>query len=181
MMSVQRDRSGTYGSASAPPLTSSPDPGRLREIAAAASIGIDAGSGLASDYLNQFNEVSMILDMAAEDCELLEELEGWSPRGYVEHFENSSFADTPLVLEAWRLSPPETRRRFEEQALRLGDSIREALEQLARESADRALSERSRALAADVRESIDSLSTLIHPGEAPISNADLSTLFAKRQ
>ena len=37
-------------------------------------------TGLATDFLNQFNEVAMLLDMLAEDASLIEDLEAWQAR-----------------------------------------------------------------------------------------------------
>jgi len=159
-----------------------PDSARLSEIALAASTGIDALSGLASDFLNQFNEVSMLLDMAGDDIELLEELNDWSPRGYAEHFEASNFRDSALVLEAYALCPSDTRADFDQQSRELGAVILGGLESIRTAPGDAARVEaESQALAADVRARIDALSAIIHPTEKPPSNAEIAAMFASRR
>ncbi len=166
----------------APAVPDSAARARLAELAARAKTGIDASSGLASDFLNQFNEVSMLLDMSAGDVELLDELADWKPRGYVAHFEASNFSDTALVLEAYALSPQDTRRRFDALAAELGTAIAEGLAALGALAGDRAaVGAASQALAAEVRARIDALSAIIHPVETIASNDDISALFAERR
>lgn len=155
---------------------------RIAELALAASTGIDPISGLASDFLNQFNEISMLLDMASEDIELLEDLSDWSPRDYVAHFEASNFRDSSMVLEAYGLCPSETRARFDSLSGELGDVINAGLGAIASHPGDPARAEaQSQALAADVRARIDALSAIIHPTESAPTNDAISAMFAARR
>jgi hypothetical protein len=43
-------------------------------------------TGLATDYLNHFNEAIMMLELAPEMPDCMEDLSAWRPLSYCEHF-----------------------------------------------------------------------------------------------
>jgi hypothetical protein len=57
---------------------------------------------LATDYLNHFNEIVMLIEMVPDMPEMLDEATAWRPKSYVEHFAGSA---TPLHLLAIELYP----------------------------------------------------------------------------
>ena len=61
------------------------DPARL------AAANINPKTGLASDYLNHFNEAIMLLDLLPTTPECIVELIGWEPMSYEEHFAGFAF------------------------------------------------------------------------------------------
>jgi hypothetical protein len=69
---------------------------------------------LASDFLNHLNEPLMLLELVPDMPEMLEELDQWRPKTYVEHFRDSGFTDKDLAIEAYEWSPQEFRVAFEE-------------------------------------------------------------------
>lgn len=153
---------------------------RIAEIAAEAITGVDCQTGLASDFLNQFNEITMLLEVAQSDADLLDCLHSWRPRGYIEHFETSHLRDSALVIEAYRLCPAAIRLRFDRMSHALSSSILCGLAELRALTGDDnadAAKRAGRALAATIRERVDSLSALIHPTERAPSNAEISELF----
>ena len=157
---------------------------RVECIAAEARIGVDAVTGLATDFLNQFNEVAMLLDMLAEDASLIEDLEAWQVRDYVAHFAASGFADRHLVLEAYELSPPLTRRRFDALCGELADLLSQGLAFLSNcraSGAEAAIAPAAQALGEEVRAHLDRLDTLIHAGRRRPSQAQVGSMFATRR
>lgn len=64
---------------------------------------------LATDYLNHFNEVIMLLDMIVDMPELVEELSAWQPKDYVTHFHESGLSDQDLIIEAYDAASDEDR------------------------------------------------------------------------
>lgn len=158
-----------------------PPEARVAEIAARARIGVDAVTGLATDFLNQFNEVSMLLDMIASDPSLIEDLEAWRARDYIAHFAASGFADRHLVLEAYELSPPLTRRRFDALCGELADILGQGLAFLSNcrtAGADAALAPAAEALRDEVRTHLDRLDALIHAGRRRPTQHFVDTMFA---
>jgi hypothetical protein len=160
------------------------DPLRVAAIAAEARIGVDAVTGLATDFLNQFNEVSMLLDMIADDPSLIEDLEAWRARDYVAHFAASGFADRHLVLEAYELSPPLTRRRFDALCGELSDLLAQGLAFLSNcraVGAEEAVPPAAQALGAEVRRHLDQLDMLIHAGRRRPAQSQVDAMFAQRR
>lgn len=156
---------------------------RVAEIAAQARIGIDAVTGLATDFLNQFNEVAMLLDMLASDPTLIEDLEAWRARDYVAHFMASGFADRHLALEAYELSPPLTRRRFDHLCGELADILSQGLSFLRNcraAGAEAAVVPAAQALGQEVRQQLDRLDTLIHSGRKRPAQSQVDSMFARR-
>jgi hypothetical protein len=86
------------------------DPARL------AAANINPKTGLASDYLNHFNEAIMLLDLLPQTPECIVELIGWEPLSYQEHFAGSHFKDKDLAIAAYEAAEPTTRLRLDELA-----------------------------------------------------------------
>jgi len=82
---------------------------------------------LATDYLNHFNVVEMIIEMIPELPEYFEELIAWQPRSYREHFAHSSLRDAGLALEAYNHVPKKLRASFEELVGRLNETATRAI------------------------------------------------------
>jgi hypothetical protein len=87
----------------APPVLT---PERLR------AANIHPETRLATDYLNHFNEVIMLLELVPSMPDCIEDVLGWQPATYEEHFIRSHYRDKELVLEAFAQAPVASRRRF---------------------------------------------------------------------
>lgn len=68
---------------------------------------------LATDYLNHFNEIIMLMELIPDAPECLEDCRAWEPKSYVQHFHDSSIADRDLAIAAYPYSPPEFRGTFD--------------------------------------------------------------------
>src|SRR5271156_609860 len=68
---------------------------------------------LATDYLNHFNEIVMLLEMLPDMPELFEEAKAWRPKSYVEHFAGSSSPFHSLAIELYPHVPARFREPFE--------------------------------------------------------------------
>ncbi|RMF16112.1 MAG: hypothetical protein D6757_03360 [Alphaproteobacteria bacterium] len=95
-----------------------------------AGTNIDETSFLATDYLNHFNEVVMLLEMAPEMPDILDEARDWQPISYEEHFRITGFRDKELAIEAYRLAPSDIRARFDALVDELSSCVRETLSTL---------------------------------------------------
>lgn len=80
---------------------------------ALAAANINPSSFLATDYLNHFNEVVMLMEMVPDMPDMIADVVAWEPRGYTEHFEQSVFADRALAIEAYQAAPDCTKARFD--------------------------------------------------------------------
>jgi len=68
---------------------------------------------LATDYLNHFTEVVMLLEMLPSMPECLGDIRAWAPKSYEEHFQDSVFSDRELAVQAYREADPALRRPFD--------------------------------------------------------------------
>ncbi len=81
---------------------------------------INEATLIASDYLNHFHELVMLLEaIGAEPTEFSDDLLSWRPLTYEEHFSESGFRDKNLAIAAYRRAPPRIRARFDEAVARL--------------------------------------------------------------
>jgi hypothetical protein len=71
-------------------------------------------TGLATDYLNLFNEAIMLFEMGLDMPDMAEELADWKPHSYVEHFEKSGFELKDVVIGAYEGTHIERRLAFDE-------------------------------------------------------------------
>ncbi len=69
---------------------------------------------LSTDYLNRFAEALMLIDLAADDPDIVQDLKAWRSVTYREHFETSPLRIAASALAAYDLVPPERREGFEE-------------------------------------------------------------------
>jgi hypothetical protein len=81
---------------------------------------INESTLLASDYLNHFHELVMLLEaVSSQPADFSEDLLSWRPLTYEEHFSESGFRDRNLAIAAYRKAPPRIRARFDEAVAKL--------------------------------------------------------------
>jgi len=68
---------------------------------------------LATDYLNHFNEIIMLLEMVPSMPECFVDAAEWRPRSYAEHFRDSCFSDAELAILAYENAPANYRGAFD--------------------------------------------------------------------
>lgn len=95
-----------------------------------AAANINPESFLATDYLNHFNEIVMLLEMIPDMPELMEDAVDWAPKSYPQHFEDSGFQAKELAIEAYALAPTSFREQFESLCDRINISIQATLKGL---------------------------------------------------
>jgi hypothetical protein len=74
---------------------------------------INPRTGLATDYLNHFNEAIMLLEMIPDMPECAEDFLGWHPLSYREHFTASNFRARDLAIEAYESADQHIRTEFD--------------------------------------------------------------------
>ena len=74
-------------------------PGGALDDAPAA--GRRAADGLSNDYLNHFNEVLMLVEIAADAPEIVEDLKDWRPISYPDYFACSQLRRAPQARAAY--------------------------------------------------------------------------------
>jgi hypothetical protein len=84
--------------------------GRAAELSAA---NINPRTGLATDYLNHFNEAIMLLEMIPDMPDCTDDFLSWQPLTYQQHFTASNFKARDLAIEAYDLADPDIRTEFD--------------------------------------------------------------------
>jgi hypothetical protein len=74
---------------------------------------INPRTGLATDYLNHFNEAVMLLEMVPDMPECAEDFLAWRPLSYAEHFTASNFKARDLAIEAYNAADDRIRGEFD--------------------------------------------------------------------
>ena len=74
---------------------------------------INPRTGLATDYLNHFNEAIMLLEMIPDISECAEDFLLWYPLSYREHFMASHFRARDLAIEAYDSADEHIRAEFD--------------------------------------------------------------------
>ncbi len=135
---------------------------------------------LATDYLNHFNEVVMLLGMLADMPEMFEDVAAWAPKSYVDHFRDSSIADREIAVEAYALAPERYRRPFDDTIAQAEKVVAQAVALIgpAIEAED---SERVAAIGASasqiLQKLIDVASGIIHGSEKGMSQAEIDIVI----
>ncbi len=74
---------------------------------------INPRTGLATDYLNHFNEAIMLLEMIPDMPECAEDFIAWRPRTYREHFLASHLKAHEIIIQAYDKADPFYRAQFD--------------------------------------------------------------------
>jgi hypothetical protein len=74
---------------------------------------INPRTGLATDYLNHFNEAIMLLEMVPDMPECAEDFLTWCPLSYCEHFMASNSKARELAIEAYEAADAVIRTEFD--------------------------------------------------------------------
>ena len=82
-------------------------------IALLRAANINPRTGLATDYLNHFNEAIMLLEMIPDMPECAEDLLSWRPLSYAEHFTASNFKARDLAIAAYEAANAGIRAEFD--------------------------------------------------------------------
>ena len=96
------------------PTPRQPAPDRTRRgLRNCAAANINPRTGLATDYLNHFNEAIMLLEMIPDMPECAEDFLGWQPLSYREHFTASNFKARDLAISAYDSADAGIRAEFD--------------------------------------------------------------------
>lgn len=138
---------------------------------------------LATDYLNHFNEIVMLLDMLPDMPDMIEECKAWAPKDYKSHFADSTFSDKQLAIEAYDRVPSKYRKPFEETIGQINTLLLDGLDRLDHLIADGAeteqLQESCRGISRAAQLLMDCASGIIHGGARAMVQAEIDGLLGR--
>jgi len=85
---------------------------------------------LATDYLNHFNEIIMVLEIVPDMPECLEEAQEWAPKSYQDHFRDSAFTDKDLAILAYENAPEAYKAPFDRTVDRMNKLVEQGLREI---------------------------------------------------
>lgn len=132
---------------------------------------------LSTDYLNHFNELTMMVEMAADMPEMLEDALAWRFKSYQAHFADSVFQHKDLAVWAYEQAPDAYRGPLDRCTAVLKARIEAALPQLQalhEAGDDAAMGAGARALARDLARISDAMSAIINGAVEPEEAAALA-------
>ena len=145
---------------------------------------INPVTGLATDYLNHFNEVVMLMEMLPDMRDCAEDVLEWKPASYAEHFEMSSFKDRELAIAAYAAAPRAIRVHLETLILQIDDEVQRAQDFLRAAASPEICAEVARMATEEIKPLIAAASAAINgqaEGDADYQDeavqADIDALF----
>ena len=148
-----------------------------------AGTNISGQTLLATDYLNHFNEIVMLLDMLPDMPDMIEECKMWQPKDYKAHFADSTFSDKLLAIEAYDRVPSKFRRPFEETVSQINHLLLDGLDRLDHLIAEGAptgqLQDSCRTLARAAQVLMDCASAIIHGSDRAMAQAEIDGLLGR--
>ncbi len=141
---------------------------------------INETSLLATDYLNHFNEIIMLIEMIPGMPDCLEDAKAWRPKSYVEHFQDSSFSDRDLAILAYENAPPRYRDPFDSAVATMDALVERGLNKI-----EAALATGNQDLVADtaataarnLRKFVDVASAIIHGDDVTVDQAEIDEIL----
>jgi hypothetical protein len=94
-------------------MPNAPVPVEKARAALLRAANINPRTGLATDYLNHFNEAIMLLEMVPDMPECATDFLGWQPLSYREHFTASNFKARDLAISAYDAADARIRAEFD--------------------------------------------------------------------
>ena len=135
---------------------------------------------LATDYLNHFNEIIMLLDLISEMPECVEDALEWRPKSYPEHFRDSCFADKDLAILAYESASLAFRAPFDSAVAHMDALIQDGLEAIREavaDGADQRVAATATRVASNLRKFVDVTSAIIHGNEMTMGQADIDRIM----
>ena len=149
--------------------------------ARAQGTNIDPLTLLATDYLNHFNEIVMLLELIPDMPECLEDAEEWQPKSYQDHFRDSQFRDKALAVEAYEHVPLCYKEPFDDIVSQMNRMVPVGLQRI-REFLSSGESERLRFVCSEVsqriQKMIDIASAIIHGSTKRLDQAEIDGFLA---
>lgn len=136
---------------------------------------------LATDYLNHFNEIVMLLEMVPDMPDMIEDCKEWAPKSYQEHFRESAFSDRELAIEAYEHVPAKFRQPFEETIEHLNTIVGHAISQLEtiiETGDDELLRVTAGAVTTSLQKFMDVASGIIHGSAKTMSQDEIDAALA---
>lgn len=141
---------------------------------------LDPKTLLATDYLNHFNEIVMLLEMVPDMPDMLDDVKMWKPKSYRNHFRDSTIADKDLAIEAYDHVPAMYREPFEQTVAQIDTTIASAIRRIEAdmEAGDTdLLRENAMSLCRILQRLMETASAIIHGSAKTLDQAEINLII----
>jgi hypothetical protein len=143
-----------------------------------ARANIVPATGLATDYLNVFNEAVMLFGLLSDMPDMIEELLVWQPLTYEQHFARSGFQAKELAILAYQNCDPAVKAPFDALSSDLGIMMARAiLDADTMIKTNRPLDEFVSETGFAFQSAIMMLDSMVHGGSLGGDQGDIDALF----
>ena len=135
---------------------------------------------LATDYLNHFNEIVMLLEMIPDMPELLEEAREWQPKSYPDFVRASTFSEAELAADAYEHVPARFKAPFEKTIGQLDHLITSSIDRLEADLQGGNLDllrENAKALSRVIQKLMDHASGIMHGGISVMDQGEIDAMI----
>lgn len=136
---------------------------------------------LATDYLNHFNEIVMLMELVADMPECLEDARDWQPKTYAQHFMDSGFQNKELAIFAYENAPQRYRLPFDHIVEQMNQAVMAglaAIEAAAVAGEETRIGRLANAVTAQLRQFIDLAGAIINGHSLTSEQAEIDALLA---
>jgi hypothetical protein len=143
---------------------------------------IDEKTMLATDYLNNFNEIVMLLEMIPDMPEMLDEVKEWHPKPYQDHFRDSTIAEKELAIEAHDYVLDIYREPFEQTVEQINSMIASTIQRLEKNITDGetdVLRANAQTLSRMIQRLMDMASGIIHGSAKTMDQSEIDVLLGE--
>ena len=102
----------------------------VRDAQTLRAANINPDTFLATDYLNHFNEVLMLIEMLPSMPDCAEDVFTWQPMSYLDYFEQSTFKEKALAIELYDEVPSELKDHFEDLVGKIDEKVFRLIERI---------------------------------------------------
>ena len=162
------------------PATGADSPETAQLQARAKGSNVNDQTLLATDYLNHFNEVVMLLEMLPDMPEMIEDVKAWKPKPYQDHFRTSTIADKELAIEAYDRVPKRYREPFDMTVDQINRLILTAVQRLDADigrGEPELLRANAKSLSRIIQRLMDVAGGIIHGSEKTMDQNEIDTLI----
>jgi len=141
---------------------------------------INETSLLATDYLNHFNEIIMLIEPIPSMTECIDEAKARQPKSYAQHFRDSSFSDKELAVLAYENSPPRFREPFDSAVATMDALVTQGLEKIGAaidSGNEELLADTAANLSHTLRQFVDVASAIINGDEMTVDQAKIDQII----
>lgn len=134
---------------------------------------INSDTLLATDFLNHFNEIAMLIEMLPMMPEAIDDITSWETWSYEKHFRESGLRDAELAITAYHHAPEVVRITFDENIDRMNDTVLQAgidAKKLLETGHDMMIADGVTKIAMKIRTLVDEASAIINGGSVRHDN-----------